>query len=389
LMARVGLSGNYAIAYAVKMADVDVIAAYPITPQTTIVEKLSEFSANGEHNAEYVNVESEHSAISACVGASLTGARVFTATSSQGLAYMHEVLFMASALRTPIVLANVNRALSAPLNIWNDHSDAMAERDSGWIQLWASSAQEAFDTTILAFKIAEELRLPVMVNIDGFLVSHTYESVELASEDMVRSFIPSKPLPNRVSPRTSYSTGVVGPPEYYFEMKYQAIDAMERSRTRIRGMQGEYNRIFGKCYSDIQSYFMDDAEYALLTMGSMTGTARVVAEKLRVQGEKAGVVSISTYRPFPSDRLEQLLGSLKAVGVMDRAVTPGGPLSPLIGDVASCLYSAHRRPVLQSFVAGLGGRDISEDEFMTMFSMTKEAGRSGHAGKTVYVGLRE
>ena len=388
-MARIGLSGNYAIAYAVKMADVDVIAAYPITPQTTIVEKLSDFAANGELNTEYVNVESEHSAISACVGASLTGARVFTATSSQGLAYMHEVLFMASALRTPIVLANVNRALSAPLNIWNDHSDAMAERDSGWIQLWASSAQEAFDTTVLAFKIAEELRLPVMVNIDGFIVSHTYEPVELPSEEAVRSFIPSKPLPNRVSPRTSYSIGVVGPPEYYSEMKYQAIDAIERSRDRIREMQAEYNRIFGKSYGDLQSYFMDDAEYALVTMGSMTGTARVVAEKLRSKGEKAGVVSIRTYRPFPSDRLERLLNGLKSVGVMDRAVTPGGPFHPLLADVASCLYSAPQRPVLQSFVAGLGGRDVSEEEFGIMFSMTKDAGRSGRAGKAFYVGLRE
>jgi len=388
-MARIGLSGNYAIAYAVKMADVDVIAAYPITPQTTIVEKLSEFTANGELNTEYVNVESEHSAISACVGASLTGARVFTATSSQGLAYMHEILFMASALRTPIVLANVNRALSAPLNIWNDHSDAMAERDSGWIQLWASSAQEAFDTTVLAFKVAEEVRLPVMVNIDGFIVSHTYEPVEVPSEDLVRSFIPSKPMLNRVSPRTSYSTGVVGPPEYYFEMKYQAVDAMESSREKIRKMQAEYNQVFGRSYGDIQSYFMEDAEYALLAMGSMTGTARVVAERLRSKGEKAGVIAVRTYRPFPTDLLEHMLGGLKSVGVMDRAVMPGGPVSPLLADVASTLYASSRKPVLQSFVAGLGGRDVSEGEFEAMFSKTKEAGCSGHAGGTFYVGLRE
>ncbi len=388
-MARVGLSGNYAIAHAVRMADVDVVAAYPITPQTTIVEKLSDFVANGELNAEYVNVESEHSAMSACVGASLTGARVFTATSSQGLAYMHEVLFMASALRTPIVLANVNRSLSAPLNIWNDHSDAMAERDSGWIQLWASSAQEAFDTTVLAFKVAEEMRLPVMVNIDGFIVSHTYEPVELPDEEAVRSYIPSKPMLNRVSPRLSYSTGVVGPPEYYYEMKYQAVDAIERSRGMLRAMQAEYNRRFGRDYADIYTYFMKGADYALLTMGSMTGTARVVAERLRSRGEKVGVVSIRTFRPFPSDILGQVLGGLKAVGVMDRAVTPGGPVSPLLADVASCLYGSASRPVLQGFVAGLGGRDISESEFEMMFSKTEAAGRSGHASSTIYAGLRE
>jgi len=386
---RLGLSGNYAVAYAVKMADVDVIAAYPITPQTTIVEKLSEFVANGELDAEYVNVESEHSALSACVGASLTGARVFTATSSQGLAYMHEVLFMASALRTPIVMANVNRALSAPLNIWNDHSDAMAERDSGWIQLWASSAQEVFDTTIEAFKIAEDVLLPVMLNFDGFIVSHTYEPVTLPDEEEVRRYIPSKPLTNRLSPRLTYSVGVVGPPEYYYEMKYQAVDAMERSRRRIKEIEADFNQRFGKDYKDINTYYMDDAEYALLTMGSMTGTARVVAESLRRQGEKAGVVSIRWFRPFPFERLAEILKGVRGVGVMDRAVTPGGPSNPLFVDVASGLYGMAERPILQSFVAGLGGRDVSTDEFEMMFSRTKEAARSGRAGPCVYVGLRE
>jgi len=272
-MKKVGLSGNYAVAHAVKMADVDVIAAYPITPQTTIVEKLSEFVANGELDADYINVESEHSAMSACIGASMTGARVFTATSSQGLAFMHEVLFIAAALRTPMVMANVNRALSAPLNIWNDHADAMAERDSGWIQLWVSSAQEAFDTTILAFKLSEEARLPVMVNLDGYVLSHTYEPVELIAEDKVREVIPSKPLVNRLSPKTAYSVGVVGPPEYYFEMKYQAIDAIEKSRSLISRITADFNSRFGRCYDDVNAYDMEDAEYALLTMVAMTGCA--------------------------------------------------------------------------------------------------------------------
>jgi pyruvate ferredoxin oxidoreductase alpha subunit len=387
-MKRIGLSGNYAAAYAVKMADVDVIAAYPITPQTTIVEKLSEFVANGELDAEYVNVESEHSALSACVGASLTGARVFTATSSQGLAYMHEVLFMASALRTPIVLANVNRALSAPLNIWNDHSDAMAERDSGWIQLWASSAQEVFDTTVEAFKIAEDVRLPVMVNLDGYIVSHTYEPVTIPDEEEVRKYIPSKPMKNRLSPSLAYSIGVVGPPEYYYEMKYQAIDAMERSRERIREIESDFNRRFGRSYDDIYTYFMDDAECVLLMMGSMTGTARVVAEDLRGRGEKVGVVAIRTFRPFPSERLVSILGDVGGVGVMDRATTPGGPSNPLYEDLASCLYSAQKKPILQSFVAGLGGRDVSIGEFEMMFMATKEAAKSGRPKPSIYVGLR-
>jgi len=389
-MKRVGLNGNYATAYAVKMADVDVVAAYPITPQTAIVEKLSEFVANGELDAEYINVESEHSAISACVGASLTGARVFTATSAQGLAYMHEVLFMASALRTPIVMANVNRALSAPLNIWNDHSDAMAERDSGWIQLWATNAQEAFDVTVEAFRIAEDesVQLPVMVNFDGYLVSHTYEPVMLPDDKEVKDYIPSRPMANRLSPKLAYSTGVVGPPEYYYEMKYQAIDAMERSRQRIREIDAEFNSRFGKNYGCIQTYLMDDADYAMIIMGSLTGTAKVVADALRARGEKAGVVSVRWFRPFPGEELSKALKGIKGVGVVDRAVTPGGPSSPLFTDVASALYQTGERPVLQGFVAGLGGRDVSTAEFEMMFRTIKEAMNECRARPSIYVGLR-
>jgi len=388
-MKRMSLSGNYAVAYAVKMADVDVIAAYPITPQTAIVEKLSDFAANGEIGAEYINVESEHSAISACVGASLTGARVFTATSSQGLAYMHEILSIASAIRTPIVMANVNRALSAPLNIWNDLSDAMSERDSGWIQLFASSSQEAFDTIIEAFKIAEDMQLPVIVNLDGYIVSHTYEPVILPEEEEVRKYIPSNPMVNRLSTKLAYSVGVVGPPEYYYEMKYQLVDALERSRQRIREIEAEFNKVFGKDYKDIHTYFMDDAEYVLITMGSMTGTARVVAEEMRNRGEKVGIVSIRLFRPFPSDRLIELLKGVKGVGIMDRALSPGGSSNPLCADVTSILYKEKNRPILQGFVAGLGGRDVSTGDFEMMFRTIKEVTAAGNPLPTIYVGLRE
>lgn len=385
---RVGISGNYAVAYAVKMADVDMIAAYPITPQTTIVEKLSEFVANGELDASYMNVESEHSAISACVGASLTGARVFTATSSQGLALMHEILFMASGLRTPIVMANVNRALSAPLNIWNDHSDAMAQRDAGWIQLWVRSAQEAFDTTIEAFKIAEETRLPVMVNMDGFIVSHMYEPVELPDEEEVRKFIPSKPLENRVSTKTAYATGVVGPPEYYYEMKYQAIDAIEKSRLKIKEIDREFNSRFGRNYSEIEAYGMDGADAALIVMGSIFGSAKEVANSLREEGKKVGVISLRLFRPFPAEEIRSALKGIKAVGVVDRATTPGGFGNPLYNEIAAALYDMQERPTLQGFVAGLGGRDITQDDFRTMYNATESAAKKG-AGRCIYVGLRE
>jgi pyruvate ferredoxin oxidoreductase alpha subunit len=389
ILKRLGLSGNYAVAYAVKMADVDVIAAYPITPQTTIVEKLSEFVANGELEAEYINVESEHSAMSACVGASLTGARVFTATSSQGLAYMHEVLFMASGLRTPIVMANVNRALSAPLNIWNDHSDAMAERDAGWIQLWVTSAQEAFDATLEAFKIAEDVLLPVMVNLDGYIVSHTYEPVVLPDEGLVRGFVPSRPLQNRVSPKFAYSIGVVGPPEAYYEMKYQVVDAIEKSREKIRDVDKEFGERFGREYKFVNEYMMEDAEYALVTMGALTGTAKVVASGLRKEGERVGVLSIRCFRPFPKEEIVALLGDLKGVGVVDRAVTPGGPSNPLFSEVATTLYERGSRPLLQSFVAGLGGRDVPADDFKSMFGLVKDVVREGKSRPCIYVGLRE
>lgn len=385
---RRSMSGNYAIAYAVKMADVDVIAAYPITPQTTIVEKLSEYVANGELDADYINVESEHSAMSACVGASLTGARVFTATASQGLAFMHEVLFMASALRTPMVMANVNRALSAPLNIWNDHSDAMAERDSGWIQLWASSAQDALDLTIMAFKIGESERLPVMVNLDGFILSHTYEPIDLPDTEKVRKYIPSRPLTNRLSPKTAFSIGVVGPPEYYYEMKYQAVDAIEKSRSKIKDVYAEYEKTFGRRYKDIETYGIEDAEIVLVTMGAMTGSARIVSEEMKAAGIKAGVISIRTFRPFPSEELLDLASGLKGIGIMDRATTPGGPSNPLFADVASCLYSSSRVP-LQGFVAGLGGRDITLDDFRMMFRETDRASKEGRGRSPIYVGLRE
>lgn len=385
---RVGISGNYAVAYAVKMADVDMIAAYPITPQTTIVEKLSEFVANGELDASYMNVESEHSAMSACVGASLTGARVFTATSSQGLALMHEILFMASALRTPIVMANVNRALSAPLNIWNDHSDAMAQRDAGWIQLWVRSAQEAFDTTIEAFKIAEETRLPVMVNLDGFILSHMYEPVELADEDEVRKFIPSRPLENRVSTKKAHAVGVVGPPEYYFEMKYQAIDAIEKSRLKIKEIDKEFNSRFGKSYGEIEAYGMDGAEAALIVMGSIFGSAKEVANSLREEGKKVGVISLRLFRPFPIQEIRRAVEGIKAVGVVDRATAPGGVGNPLYNEIAAALYDMPERPAIQGFVAGLGGRDIRQDDFRLMYSATEKAAREG-AGRCIYVGLRE
>ncbi|MCS7097921.1 MAG: hypothetical protein NZ922_02955 [Candidatus Methanomethyliaceae archaeon] len=388
-MKRVALSGNYAVAYAVKMADVDVIAAYPITPQTPIVEKLSEFVADGLLDAEYINVESEHSALSACIGSSLTGARTFTATSSQGLAYMHEVLFMASSLRTSIVMANVNRALSHPLNIWNDHSDAMAERDVGWIQFWVNSVQEAFDATIQAFKIAEEVLLPVMINLDGFILSHINEVLILPDEELVREFIPSKPLFNRLSPKLAYTIGVVGPPEYYYEMRYQIIDAIERSRKNINEVNREFGELFGRTYGNISTYMMEDADYALITMGAVSSTAKIVVDSLRKEGEKVGLISIRCFRPFPKNDIIEVFEDVKSIGVLDRALTPGGIGHPLFTEIVTTLYDSSKIIPVQSFVGGLGGRDITIDDFKQMYKIIKDVGLSGRRKPCIYIGLRE
>jgi len=388
---RLPLAGYEAAAYAVKMADVDVIAAYPITPQTNIVEELATMVANGELDAEYVHVESEHSAISAVVGASLTGARVFTATSSQGLALMHEILFITATARAPVVMAVVNRALSGPINIWNDHSDAMAERDTGWIQLWALNAQEVFDTILQAYKIAEDnsVLLPVMVNLDGYILGHTVEAVELPDEKLVKDFVPSRPLQNRLSLKTCYTVGVMGNPDYYYEMKYQAIDALERSADVIKKVGEEFGEVFGRRYKPLDLYYVEDAEAVLISMGSTAGTALAAVKRMRKRGEKVGLVRIWLYRPFPVNELKDVLKGVKAVGIVDRATCPGAIGGPVFADITTLFSNDREKPLLRDFIAGLGGRDIRIEDFEYMLNKTLEAAKTGMVDKVCeYVGLR-
>lgn len=388
---RLPLAGYEAAAHAVKMADVDVIAAYPITPQTNIVEELAAMVANGELSAEYIHVESEHSAISAVLGASLTGARTFTATSSQGLALMHEILFITATCRAPVVLANVNRALSGPINIWNDHSDAMAERDSGWIQLWALNAQEVFDTILQAYKIAEDddVLLPVMVNLDGYILSHTVEAVEVPDEKLVRDFVPPKPLFNRLSLKAKYTVGVMGNPDYYYEMKYQAVDALERSVNVIRKTNEQFYQAFGRRYAPLDTHFVDDADAVLVAMGSTAGTALTAVKRRRGLGDKVGLIRIWMYRPFPSDQIRNLLKGVKAVGVVDRATSPGALGGPVFSDVSAAFVNNRQRPLIRNFIAGLGGRDITLGQFEYMIDKTLEAARKGEVDVVCdYVGLR-
>ncbi|MFQ6074783.1 MAG: transketolase C-terminal domain-containing protein [Candidatus Bathyarchaeia archaeon] len=389
---RIGLIGDDAVAHAAKQCDVDVVAAYPITPQTLMVETFSQFVANGEVDTEFVCVESEHSAISACVAASLSGARVFTATASQGIALMHEVLYAASGCRCPIVMGVANRALSAPINIHCDHSDVMGSRDSGWIQIFVENAQEAYDTTIQAFKLAEdpEILLPVMVNLDGFIISHSMEGVIMLEDEEVKAFLPPREIVYKLDPEKPITIGPVALPDYYYEFKYQQADAMSKVPEKLKRIDREYAQLTGRRYGLIQTYGMRDAETAIVCMGSTAGTARTVAKTLRREGKKVGLIKVRLYRPFPTGMIVKATRRLKALAVMDRAASLGAPGGPLYSDLKTALYGLDRKPLIFNVIYGLGGRDITPTEIAEIFDQTLTVAKKGKVTEPVtYMGVRE
>jgi len=399
------LNGDEAVALAVKQSDVDVIAAYPITPQTIIVEKLSEYVANNEIETEYVCTESEHSAMAACLAASATGARVFTATASAGLALMHEMLFVTSGCRAPVVMAVANRALSAPLNIHGDHSDAMAERDSGWIQIYAENAQEVYDSVIQAFRIAEHLdvQLPVMVGLDGFTLSHTLENVQTLSDETVKDFVKTrqfpmvlthegKTVPFKLDPDTPLTIGPVALPNYYFEFKRQQEEAMKNAMTVIQQIHDEYVQLTGRAYGDglLEQYKLGDAEIAVICVGSTAGTAKAVIDELRDSGVKAGLLRIRTYRPFPAEAIVKALRKAKAVAVMDRSMSFGGRGGAVFHEIRHALYDSATRPYVVNYIYGLGGRDTSPVQIKKIFDDLQKILQTKHVEDLVhYIGLRE
>jgi pyruvate ferredoxin oxidoreductase alpha subunit len=390
---RVGLTSNYAAAYAVKAVDVDVIAAYPITPQTTIIEKLAEFVANGELDAEYIPVESEHSALSAVVGAAAAGARVFTATSAQGLEFMHEVLHITSGLRLPVVMAVPGRALSAPISIHGDYQDLMNARDTGWIMMIASTAQEVYDSIIMAYRIAEDRRvlLPVMVSYDGFLMSHTTEPVELYHEEYVRRFTPRNLERYRLDPRKPITMGVIASPEWYYEIKYQVIHTLKESKAVIREVHEEFNKAFGTDYGLIEKFMVDDADYVLITYGgASSGNAKEAARRARERGLRAGVVRIRLFRPFPTEELIEAIKDAKVVAVIDRALTPGNVYEgPVASDVISALYSRGIEKPVVSVVHGISQRTMFVEDFYNLYKMLDEYSKTGkYPGSTIFMGLR-
>ena len=387
---KLALSGDEAVAYAVKQCDVDLVAAYPITPQTIIVERISEFVANGEFSGEFVPVESEHSALSTCVGGSLTGARVFTATASQGLALMHEILYAASGLRTPIVMAVTNRALNSPLSIHCDHSDMMGSRDSGWIQIYVESVQEAYDRVIFAFKLAEreDVLLPATVNLDGFFLSHNVEPVEIIDEEVIRKFLGRPKRKYILNPEEPYTFGAMAYPWNYFEFKYQQVQAMKRAYEVFDEVESEFERISGRRYGKLGNYWADDADYVMLIMGSSAGTAKYAARRMREEGKKVGVVSVKLYRPFPERELLELLKDKKGIAVMDRSISYGAPTPPLASDVRSILYANGLNVPMMSFVYGMGGRDFSVQDVRKIFDMLMERDPSEYPKETMYYGVK-
>ncbi len=365
---RIAKEVSIAVAEAVKQCKVDVIAAYPITPQTHIVEHLSELVANGELDAEYITVESEHSAISACLGSVATGARTFTSTSSQGLALMHEILFIAPALRLPVVMVVANRALSAPISIWNDHGDIMAQRDVGWIQTFAENGQEAVDLVYHAFRVAEDRRVmfPVIVNLDGFNLSHMIEPIELPDQEQVDQYLPPFKPKYKLDPRKPISMGPVGIPEIYTEAKKAQDEAFKNAYKVIVKAWDEFEKIFGRRYRPIETYRMDDAEVALLIMGSLAETAMTAVDKMREAGKKVGLVRIRLWRPFPLRDFVRAVKGVKMLAVIDRALSPGATGGPVAVEVRSALYQVPGRPRIANFIAGLGGRDVTVEDFEEM-----------------------
>ncbi|MEO0254547.1 MAG: pyruvate ferredoxin oxidoreductase [candidate division WOR-3 bacterium] len=388
----VAKTGNEAAAYAMKQINPDVVAAYPITPSTEIIQIFSKYVADGEVDTEFIPVESEHSAISVCIGASASGARVMTATSSQGLALMHEILYIASSLRLPIVMIVGNRALSGPINIHCDHSDTMGSRDSGWIQIYCENANEVYHTIINAVKISEKVNLPCMVTMDGFIVTHGMENVLLLEDEEVREFLGKRePLYSILDVKNPITVGPLALYDYYMEHKRSQLEAILKSKKIIDEVFEEYNRKFElNIPSFIEEYFLDDAEIAVIAMSSAAGTLKEAVDLLREKGERVGILKLKITRPFPYEILRKKLENVKVAGVMDRAETfstMGGPVSI---EVKAALYPAIKKPVIQSFMFGLGGREFSLDDAFKVFDILKKIKKENKIEEEfIYIGLRE
>ncbi len=388
-----GLSGNEAVAHAMRQINPDVAAVYPITPQTELMHQFAEFHSDGLVDTELVLVESEHSAMSATVGAAAAGARAMTATSANGLALMWEIVYIASSLRLPIVMPVVNRALSGPINIHCDHSDTMGARDSGWIQIFSENGQEAYDNAVMAVKISENktILLPTMVTLDGFILSHTLERVEILEDNEVRKFIgeyhPENSLLDVDKPVTY---GALDLQDYYFEHKRQQFEAMGNVLPVIEQVSKEYGKLSGRDYGLIEKYRVDDAERVIMLMGSSVGTAKDTVDDLRNAGEKVGLIKIRVYRPFPYNALREALKHVKALAVLDRAISFGTFGGPVFTDIRAMLFGNGASLPVMNYIYGLGGRDIDKAQIRSAFDGLKDVVKTGKVKKEVnFLGLRD
>jgi pyruvate ferredoxin oxidoreductase alpha subunit len=389
----VAVTGNEAVAEALKQVNPDVCATYPITPQTDMMQRFAGFVSNGKVKTEIILVESEHSAMSAAIGASAGGGRVITATSSQGLALMWEMLFIASGLRLPIVMPLVNRALSAPLNIHGDHSDGMGARDCGWIQLWSENAQEAYDNTVQAFRIAEhmDIRLPVMVCMDGFIISHSIERIEYLDDDIVKNFAGEyKQLNPMLDIKKPVSYGPLILPDYYMEYRKAHSDVMSKASKVVLDVAKEFEKISKRKYGLFESYKLDDAEIGIVILNSAAGTSKDVIDEFRQKGVKAGLLKPRLFRPFPYSEIGDALKNLKAVCVLDRADAFGGSFGPMYMEIATSLYPYKERPILINKIYGLGGRDYLPDHARTVLNELAEIVKTGKVKSAKeYIAVRE
>jgi 2-oxoisovalerate ferredoxin oxidoreductase alpha subunit len=385
-------TANHLAGYAAKAARVKVIAAYPITPQTTIVEKIADFVENGQMDAEYIRVESEHSAMVACIGAAATGVRTFTATSAHGLALMHEALHWASGSRLPIVMAVVNRAMGAPWSIWPDFSDSLSQRDTGWIQFYCADNQEVFDTIIQAYKLCEDEKvfLPAMVCLEGFILSHTYAPAKIPDQEKIDAFLPEYKAGWVLDINRPYSHANLVSPEWYMEFRYMIQEAMENAKRLIPQIDKEYGKLFGTEYGGlVEKYKCEDADLVMLTMGTMGSDAKLAVDKLREEGHKVGAARVRVYRPFPTQEIMKLAEHTQMLATVDRHISFGME-GFLASETKASLFNRKDRPLVASFIAGLGGRDVTSE---TIERMARRAMKSLSAGsvkkETEWVDLRE
>ena len=354
------MMGNHAVAWGAKLARVEVISAYPITPHTQVVEQLSEMCSGGELAARFIKVESEHSAMAACIGASAAGVRTFTATSSQGLALMHELLHWAALGRHPVVMANINRALGPGWNIWTDQNDSLSQRDTGWIQLYCETSQEVLDTTVQAFKLAEIVNLPVMIVLDAFYLSHTAEPVDIPDQEDIDRFLPKRETSMKLDVSDPHAFGALVRPDHYMEMRKDQQDAMTRAVAMLDSVENEWELQFDRRYGAVESYRVEDAQLILVTSGTITSTARYVVDQRRAEGEEIGLVKVKMFRPFPTAAIRRALCGVRQVAVLDRNISPGhGGI--FAEEIRAALYDVplDDRPTVFGYVVGLGGRDVT------------------------------